>query len=235
MKLKGRFLYFKGINFTFYCLIIMTFLFIPNCSPHSSEFLAGSRYMMIGDNEHSILKFNQAIDKNPKDTLAYYSRGVAFSNTQQYDKAIPDFDKVIEMNRHYLTKSSEKNSSKSNSQGAYGEFHKIAEMDRAAKIGVGSRAGMAGALGFDGQSTANNDMEKMQQIMITKNALTLRASSSKRRAESFESLGKVPEALAAYTEYIYFYNSLEPIQQDQTFVKDMYIISKEKSEKLKKK
>jgi tetratricopeptide (TPR) repeat protein len=214
--------------------VIIILYFLLGCSPYSSEFRAGSRYMQQGDNDAAIIQYSRAIEKNPKDSDAYYSRGCAYMNKQQFDKAIPDFDKVLELNKHYISSTTPQRSGDSSSSG---DFSQIYDMDRAAKIGVGSRAGLAGMPGIFGsdggeQSKASKRKEDYAKFM-TWNALQLRASNSKGRAESLEQAGRIPEALAAYSEYISFYKRLEPNQQEQKFVNDVYRLSLDKVEKLK--
>ena len=44
------------------------------------------------------LDFDQAIKLNPKIALAYNSRGIAYSGTGQYERAIADNDRAIKLN-----------------------------------------------------------------------------------------------------------------------------------------
>jgi tetratricopeptide (TPR) repeat protein len=217
-----------------YSIIILYLLF--GCSPYSSEFRAGARYMQQGDNDAAIIQYSRAIEKNDKDSDIYYSRGVAYMNKQQFDKAIPDFDRVIELNKPYISSTTPKKSGDSTSSD---DFLQIYNMDRAAKIGVGSRAGYAGTPGFfgsdEGGQSAANHRKKGHAKFMTWAALQLRASNSKARAESLEKAGRTPEALGAYTEYISFYKRLEPNQQAEKVVNDVYRLSVEKVEKLKPK
>jgi len=208
-------------------------------SPHSKDFRMGS-YAMRGDYDLMIDELNKAIEKNPKNTMAYYSRGCIYTNKQQYDKAIEDFDKVIEMNKQYIASNLSKPNS-SNSSSDFNDFVKTAEGNSAAQTAIMSGKGMAGALaGTPGliqpdrseQLKAKKKKEDTEALM-TRAALKFRAMISKDRAESFEKAGRIPEALEAYTEYIRFYKQLDPKQQKQEFVDKVYLFSLGKIEELK--
>ena len=208
-------------------------------SPHSKDFRMGS-YAMRGDYDLMIDELNKAIGKNPKNTMAYYSRGCIYTNKQQYDKAIEDFDKVIEMNKQYIASNLSKPNS-SNSSSDFNDFVKTGEANSVNQTAIMSGRGMAGALAGtpgliqpdrSGQLKAKKQKENMETLM-TWTALKLRAMSSKKRAESFEKAGRKPEALEAYTEYIRFYKQLDPKQQKQEFVDKVYLFSLGKIEELK--
>ena len=51
-----------------------------------------------GNYGEAIRYFTKAIDLNPMDAEAYYSRGTAYSHKGQYDQAISDFNKALEIN-----------------------------------------------------------------------------------------------------------------------------------------
>lgn len=48
-----------------------------------------------------IIDTTRELEKNPKDAEAYYKRGKAFHMIKQYEKAISDFDKAIELNSKF--------------------------------------------------------------------------------------------------------------------------------------
>ncbi len=47
--------------------------------------------------EEGIALYTKAIKKNPKVQLAYYNRGIAYSEIKEYTKAIADFDKILQL------------------------------------------------------------------------------------------------------------------------------------------
>ncbi len=49
------------------------------------------------DFEHALADLDQAVQLDPKDALAYVSRGVASSAKEAYDKAVADFDQAIQL------------------------------------------------------------------------------------------------------------------------------------------
>jgi tetratricopeptide (TPR) repeat protein len=221
-----------------FCLLITVLMF--GCSsPYSKDFGTGS-YAMRGDHDSIINECNNIIEKNPKDTLAYYSRGVAYTHKQQYNNAIEDFDKVLSMNKQYIASNLSKPNT-SNISSEFNDFVKTGEANRVDQTAIMSGKGMAGALAGTPGLIQPDRSEQLKakkkkedaEILITWNALKLRAMSSKERAESFEKAGRIPEALEAYTEYIRFYKRLEPKQQKQEFVNEAYRFSLGKIEELK--
>jgi tetratricopeptide (TPR) repeat protein len=61
---------------------------------------------MYGNNksqyDHQVISnYNKVIGANPGDAKAYYHRGVAYYNKGQYDEAIADFNKSIELDPNY--------------------------------------------------------------------------------------------------------------------------------------
>jgi tetratricopeptide (TPR) repeat protein len=47
--------------------------------------------------EEGIALYSKAIKQKPKVQLAYYNRGIAYSEIKEYTKAIADFDKVLQL------------------------------------------------------------------------------------------------------------------------------------------
>ncbi|MFT3675463.1 MAG: tetratricopeptide repeat protein [Chitinophagaceae bacterium] len=52
--------------------------------------------------EEGIVLYSKAIEQNPRVQLAYYNRGIAYSEIREYAKAIADFDKVILLKSNVL-------------------------------------------------------------------------------------------------------------------------------------
>ena len=57
--------------------------------------------MELKDYQGAISDTNQALEINPKNSNAYYNRGVSKTNLQDYQGAIADYTKVIEINPQY--------------------------------------------------------------------------------------------------------------------------------------
>ena len=54
-------------------------------------------YEHIGDYEQELLEWSRLIDLDPKSSFFYESRGIAYSNLKNYDLAIVDFNKGIDL------------------------------------------------------------------------------------------------------------------------------------------
>ena len=69
-----------------------------------SEFLAnqlleeGNRLAYQGDYNGAVAKYNEALQYNPNDVIAYNNRGNAYADLQNYEAAIMDYNKAIELN-----------------------------------------------------------------------------------------------------------------------------------------
>ena len=55
------------------------------------------------ENFKAIDDYTRAIELDPKDTKAYYNRGLAYSNLRQYQKAIDDYTRTIELDPKFAT------------------------------------------------------------------------------------------------------------------------------------
>ena len=54
----------------------------------------GVEYNELGNYQHALLDFSQAIALNPNDALAYAHRGVAHGALNNYAQAIRDYDRA---------------------------------------------------------------------------------------------------------------------------------------------
>lgn len=52
---------------------------------------------MLGDDDLAIINFDKAIELNPQRFISYLSRGLAYRNKENYDRAIRDFNKAIQL------------------------------------------------------------------------------------------------------------------------------------------
>ncbi len=55
----------------------------------------------IGNSRQAIRDYGKAIELDPKDAEAYYGRGCAYANLEDYRQAIRDYDKAIELDPKY--------------------------------------------------------------------------------------------------------------------------------------
>ena len=51
--------------------------------------------------EKELQKYTKTIESNPNDAVAYYNRGVTYSDLEQYEKALIDYTKAIELKPDY--------------------------------------------------------------------------------------------------------------------------------------
>ena len=61
----------------------------------------GIGFAISGEYEQAIECFNKAIELDPNNADAYFSRGTTHARLSQYEKAIKDFDRAIELNPNY--------------------------------------------------------------------------------------------------------------------------------------
>ncbi|MGM0375211.1 MAG: tetratricopeptide repeat protein [Bacteroidota bacterium] len=59
-------------------------------------------YLETGQNEQAKEYLNQAIEGQPENPSFYYARGVLYDQNEEYEKAIEDYKKAIELNDEYF-------------------------------------------------------------------------------------------------------------------------------------
>jgi len=59
-------------------------------------------YLESGQNEQAKEYLNQAIESQPENPSFYYARGVLFDQNEEYEKAIEDYKKAIDLNDEYF-------------------------------------------------------------------------------------------------------------------------------------
>ncbi|MFW6268068.1 MAG: tetratricopeptide repeat protein, partial [Marinilabiliaceae bacterium] len=59
-------------------------------------------YLETGQNDEAKEYLNQAIDGQPENPSFYYARGVLFDQNEEYEKAIDDYKKAIELDDQYF-------------------------------------------------------------------------------------------------------------------------------------
>ena len=62
-----------------------------------AAFDQGVEFSKKGQNDQAIASFSEAIKLDPKNAVAYNSRGLAYYNTKALDKAIADYNKAIQL------------------------------------------------------------------------------------------------------------------------------------------
>jgi tetratricopeptide (TPR) repeat protein len=233
--LKRRHYHSEKKRYFIFCYIMLLFLCIGCAGSYRDK--TGARIYPGGEVE--LKGYTQLLEKDPKNSIALYLRGCSYYNIRNFDAAIADFDKVLEINKRHVSSTaptkSTSSSTDSPSPEASREFLKMQQISQAANLGVGSRTGFAGTVGRLGPLWALGSGPTEQPKVITKeekigrklfeDALKLRVTASKSRAESFENAGQIPEARSVFTEYITFYNNLSPDQQQRDFVSEMYRLS----------
>ncbi len=69
---------------------------------NEDHILKGNSYTDAGDYQNAVLEFTKAIDKNPNNALAYFSRGAVLHLEEQYENAISDYTKAIEIDPSFI-------------------------------------------------------------------------------------------------------------------------------------
>ncbi len=69
--------------------------------PGDKEYAEGCKLMADGDLKGAIDTFGAAIEKNPRNTLAYFSRAAACQRQGKADDAVRDFSKALFLDREY--------------------------------------------------------------------------------------------------------------------------------------
>jgi tetratricopeptide (TPR) repeat protein len=91
------------IKFVFCTLITLLFVFNGFGQTAKEWVSKGELKGKAGDHEAAISCFDKALTLNPKFAEAYYDRGWAWHTLQEYDKAIEDFTKAIELAANNVT------------------------------------------------------------------------------------------------------------------------------------
>jgi tetratricopeptide (TPR) repeat protein len=209
------------------------------CSPYSKEFRDGSRYMALGDTDRGIVELNRAIEKHPDESIAYYNLGAAYFQKQQFPQAITTLDKFLALNKAHNPPTAPPASGGSNPSAAYEEYNRMVQADQAAKFGMRSGLGAAGAMMAAGpiiasSSEADNKRRDLEQT-LTAPAIRIRAAASLGLAKSYQDAGQIPQAVVVYSDFIAFYQRLTPDQQHLENVQDMYRQAVENEKMLKAK
>lgn len=87
----------------FYKLVLFLFLIVGSFSckekQEKVQDLVNKGVDLVGQKkyEEGIALYSKAIKQNPNVQLAYYNRGIAYSEIKEFTKALIDFDKIIQL------------------------------------------------------------------------------------------------------------------------------------------
>jgi curved DNA-binding protein CbpA len=90
----------KNKPYLIFLILICIFLLIPTISLELSKFYVerGNGYFDLGEYPEAIDCYNNAIELNPNNDIAYYQRGVIYFQLEQYREAILDYNEAIRLN-----------------------------------------------------------------------------------------------------------------------------------------
>jgi tetratricopeptide (TPR) repeat protein len=89
----------KRIPIILSCIIILSLLcLLIGCKRETSDIRRGIREYHRGSYDRAIRDFNLALKANPQSAEAYFGRGMALSEKKNYDSAIADITRAIEIN-----------------------------------------------------------------------------------------------------------------------------------------
>ncbi len=75
----------------------------PSAEETSARLInSGKMALESGDPQSAINLFSQAIDQGVNASIAYYNRAVVYRNQEQYERALADYNKAIELNKEYV-------------------------------------------------------------------------------------------------------------------------------------
>jgi Flp pilus assembly protein TadD len=85
----------------FIAIYLLLFALTLNCygAMNTAEefYEQGKKFSQVGNSDHAIYNYSEAIRRNHKFVKAYNNRGIAYVGRQQYDLAIADFNKAIKL------------------------------------------------------------------------------------------------------------------------------------------
>ena len=87
----------------FFCFACQTNQEALGTSPSIEDhILKGNNYSDEGDYQNAALEYTKAIDENPNNALAYFSRGAVLHLLEQHENAISDYSKAIEIDPSFM-------------------------------------------------------------------------------------------------------------------------------------
>ena len=81
----------------FFCTVFIVFFFRHNQNSYQHYMDLGNRYLSELKYSEAVNAFTKAIDIEPKRSQAYEGRADAYANMQEYDLAIADYERAIEL------------------------------------------------------------------------------------------------------------------------------------------
>jgi tetratricopeptide (TPR) repeat protein len=102
-KLKGAEM--KKLHTIFICFLLAVAILLQGCTFQGpvkeiiteKSIARANTYMQEGNYEDAITYYTRALKVNPKDSIAYNNRGLAWWKKGDYDNAIADFTKAVEI------------------------------------------------------------------------------------------------------------------------------------------
>ncbi|HEX2629465.1 MAG TPA: tetratricopeptide repeat protein [Chitinophagaceae bacterium] len=86
------------ISSTFRFLVIATIALFSSCKPTNEDLLTkGNRLFDEGKYDEAILAYTELIQRNNKLQMPLYNRGLCYYNKGEYEKALIDFNKTVEL------------------------------------------------------------------------------------------------------------------------------------------
>ena len=83
-------------GYLFYALSACVWLTL--CAGCTDYLKQGHRYYEVGEYRRAVACYSKAVDRNPKSSAAFYTRGVCYRTIGEHDRAIADLTRAIELN-----------------------------------------------------------------------------------------------------------------------------------------
>lgn len=95
----------KKLHTIFICFLLAVAILLQGCTFQGpvkeiiteKSIARANTYMQEGNYEDAITYYTRALKVNPKDSIAYNNRGLAWWKKGDYDNAIADFTKAVEI------------------------------------------------------------------------------------------------------------------------------------------
>ena len=178
--------------------------------PAAIYFYRGTAYSKKGEYDSAIADFNQAIQLNPKDAIAFNNRGNAYGKKGQYDYAIDDFSEAIQLNPKY-TEAFNNRGVAYNKQGEYDYTRRYAHVMAVSDLAIADfnqaiQLNPKYAIAFNNRGLAYKDQgEYDRAIADYDRAIQLNpklALAFYNRGNAYDDKGEYDRAIADYNQAI---------------------------------
>ena len=68
---------------------------VQGCGP--TPYVAGKQHYAAGNYDEAIAAYTQAIKRQPANARAYFDRGLAYYKNREYNRALNDYNRAIEL------------------------------------------------------------------------------------------------------------------------------------------